>query len=495
MRLSTSGRTYRAVRIHPVVGFIAAVGVAVTLVASPQVAAAPRTAAASDRERGKPNIILFLTDDQSLADMEALHYVSRRIGRHGTTFTRSFSQYPLCCPARATLITGQYAHNHGVMGNEPPHGGFDRFRDRETLPVWLRRAGYNTVMLSKYLNGYDKGTRYVPPGWTNWQAPVSDIYDYRNFTMNENGRLVRYHDYQTSHWQHRGASLIRRYAARRKPFFLWAGFLAPHAGTPIERDDPMAKKRGGLPTPGVAREFRNALAGTRLPDKPSFMEPDMSDKPGLRGRTHRPRREFREAHQQRLESLLSVDKAVRAMLKALDRTGEAERTVVIFTSDNGHLMGEHRRFSKTVGYEESARVPFLVSGPGFSAGVARDQLVSLADIASTIAKAAGARTRLVQDGRPLQRLSADPRAGSDRAILLEAGPAGRTHGRRLYTGIRTPDDRVLLRWWSGATELYNLSEDPFQLDGTIGTGETREEHDLLSARLDELQDCAGAACR
>ena len=92
------------------------------------------------------------------------------------------------------MLTGQYAHNHGVMGNTPPHGGFQAFRDDETLAVWLTRAGYNTALLGKYLNGYDApSTRtYLPPGWTQWQVPVIGVYNYRSFTMNENGRLVHY---------------------------------------------------------------------------------------------------------------------------------------------------------------------------------------------------------------------------------------------------------------------------------------------------------------
>ena len=126
------------------------------------------------------------------------------------------------------------------------------------------------------------------------------------------------------------------------------------------------------------------------------------------GRPNRPRWEFREAYQQRLESLLSVNKAVNRMMDALEATGEAQNTLVIFTSDNGHLIGEHHGYGKVVGYEESVRVPLIISGPGFRSGVRRNQLVSLADLTSTIARAAGAVPTLLQDGRPLQDLSRDP---------------------------------------------------------------------------------------
>lgn len=445
---------------------------------------------------GKPNILLILTDDQTRADLAVMSTVNARIGAQGTTFTRAFSQFPLCCPARATILTGQYAHNNGIL---KLHGftEFDGRFKRNNLAVWLRSAGYNTVLLGKYLNGYGLGgnDRYVPPGWTDWQVPVRGFYKYRNYTMNENGRLKSYRTYQTTHWQRRGVQLVNTYAPRAKPFFMWLSFVAPHYGGPVEAGDPRAASRRGLQTPNVADEFRNTLSGTPLPPKPSFLEQNMSDKPALPGTVRRPVWEYRELFQQRRESLLSVDRAVGRILDALDESGEADKTIVIFSSDNGYLVGEHRKTGKIVGYEESVGIPMLVRGPGFAAGVQRHQLVSLTDLASTISRAAGVSPRLRQDGRPLQPLSAGPAAGADRPILLEAGPRRGTGGKRLYTGIRTPEDRVLLRWHNGATEMYDLGEDPYQLNGRVSAGETAEERDTLAARLSKLQGCAGAGCR
>jgi N-acetylglucosamine-6-sulfatase len=458
----------------------------------------PAAAPAFNNIDGKPNVILFLTDDQTWSDMRPLGAVRRRIGKAGTRFTHAFSQYPLCCPARATLLTGQYAHNHGVMGNAPPHGGFQAFDDGETLPVWLQRAGYNTLMLGKYLNEYDKpeNRSYLPPGWTQWQVPVVAVYSYRSFTMNENGRFVRYVRHPAEHVAARGARLIERYAASEKPFFLHAGFVAPHSGGPVEPDDPRAVDGNrALRTPGVAPEYRDAYGGLDLPSKPSMFEDDMTDKPALTPVRNRPRWEFRELYEQRLESLLSVNDAVDRMLDALAATGEARETVVIFTSDNGYLIGEHRSIGKTVGYEESIRVPLYIRGPGFAPGVTRHQLVTLADLTSTITRAAGATPTLLQDGRPLQRLSQDAAVSADRAVLLEAGPAPRTGERRLYTGIRTPDDRTLIRWHTGDLEYYNLREDPFELDGRLSGTETPQERDELLTRLRVLRNCAGATCR
>ena len=445
----------------------------------------------------RPNVILFLTDDQALRDMRALPAVRRLIGQQGTTFTRAFSSYPLCCPARATLLTGQYAHNHGVMGNNPPDGGFPAFRDAEALPVWLQRAGYNTLMLGKYLNGYGEpgAERYIPPGWTHWEVPTGNIYKYLSQTVNKNGRILQRTGYHTDYVRERAGDLVQKYAAGGKPFFLEVGFLAPHEGLPWEPDDPTYPVAdGGLKTPAVAREFRNAFRSLTLPAKPSLFEADLSDKPLLQPRL-RPRWEFRESYQQRLESLLSVNKAVRGILNALRATGEAGNTLVIFTSDNGFMTGEHGQHGKILGYEESVRVPLLVSGPGIARGVRRAQLVTLADVTSTVLRAAGATATLVQDGRPLQPLSSDSSAGADRSILLEAGPRPESGGERFYTGIRTPDDQSLLVWYTGAVEYYDLREDPFQLHGTVNGRETATRLDGLLEVLRGLRNCAGVSCR
>lgn len=491
----TVARSRRIGRRHPwaVTSLLFCMGLAMV---GGSVTAAPSTAVGHYRAAAladpRPNILLILTDDQTRDDLAVMDRVRNQIGGQGTTFTRGFAQQPLCCPARASILTGQYAHNNAVMSLH----GFGDFQDRfaeNNLAVWLQDAGYNTAHLGKYLNGYPggRGLRFVPPGWTDWQVPVRNVYSYRNYTMNENGRVATNNGYQTTYVQEHGISLVEKYAPSDKPFFMWLNFLAPHWGGPTEPDDPTVDNTRGLKTPNVGDVFRDAMSGTPLPDKPSFLEKDMSDKPALPGTNRKPVEMYRELFQQRREALLAVDVAVGRILTALEMSGEANRTIVIFSSDNGYLVGEHRKIGKIVGYEESVGVPMLVRGPGFAADVRRDQLVSLTDLTSTITRAAGVTPGLQQDGEPMQPRSNDAAAGADRSIPLEAGPRP---SNRLYTGIRTPDDRVLLRWRGGATEFYNLLEDPFQLDGRISEGETAAERNALARRLDELEDCAGAGC-
>jgi N-acetylglucosamine-6-sulfatase len=458
-------------------------------VAAPEAATRNVEPAAAD----PPNVVLIVTDDQTVRDLAAMPQVRRRLARSGVTFTEAFSPYPLCCPARATLLTGQYAHNHHVLGNQLPHGGFQRLDDSQTLPVWLQRAGYATVMLGKYLNGFPAagGEGYIPPGWTDWRVPVSGIYNFRNFTMNVNGQMTQYRNrYQTDVWQEHLDDIVDTYAGGDRPFFLWAGFLAPHNGGPAEPDDPTT----GLGTPAVAPVYRDAQSGLTLPDKPSINEADVSDKPAyIQNQALRVRPALRELFQQRRESLMSVDDEVGRLMDRLDAAGELDDTVFVFTSDNGYLVGEHRRVGKTVGYEESIRVPLLMSGPGIPAGETRRQLVSLADVAPTVLELAGGSSPLVTDGLSLLPFATDAGYSSGRSILLQAGPqAGATE--RWYTAIRTRH-RVYVEYATGETELYDLRVDPYEVDSEHADPKQGRLVERLGQRLAALRDCAGGTCR
>lgn len=441
----------------------------------------------------RPNIILITTDDQSLTDLSRMQHVVARLGSRGTTFTHAYSPYPLCCPARATILTGQYAHNHHVLGNAPPYGGFTAFDDSNTLPLWLQSGGYSTAILGKYLNGYPTpgAARYIPPGWNTWRVPVDGIYDYRSWTLNQDRRLVPYAgQYETDFVGNEASRLVQQYAPMQRPYFLWAGFLAPHIGRPHEADDPL-----GLRTPAVSSRYRDTLAGLPLPAKASINEADVTDKPLFVQRTPiHPRVALRELNQQRLESLLSVDDAVNHLLDTVKATGELGNTVVMFTSDNGFLVGEHRRFGKDIGYEEATRVPMIVAGPGFDTGQTRDQKVSLADIAPTVAAEAHVAPGLVQDGVPLTTIAADPQAADKRTILLEGGP-NRREPRRWYTGIHTNRYVYVEYSTTHEKELYDLTTDPQQLDNLAVLSPGGPVEHKLARALATLRTCAGPVCR
>jgi N-acetylglucosamine-6-sulfatase len=441
----------------------------------------------------RPNIVVLMTDDQTLDSMSVLPKTRALIGGEGTTFTRSFVNYSLCCPSRSTLYTGQYAHNHGVITNTPPNGGFTRLDTSNWLPLWLQAAGYRTMHVGKFLNGYGRDAPpSVPPGFTDWHGTVDpSTYNFYNFTVSENGVPRAYTGvYSTDFIAARANELIAAAAPSGQPFFMSVAFVAPHSGAPREADDPP-----GIATTAVAPKYANAFASLPLPTPPSFNEADMSDKPlAMQARPAigavRAIR-MQEAYQQRLESLLSVDDAVESIVSALRSTGELDKTLILFTSDNGFFAGEHRvPAGKVLPYEPSIRLPLLMRGPGVPSGATAGQLVTNADLAPTILDAADATPNRVEDGRSLLELVGDPGVEWGRELLLEGGNAqGLT-----FTGLRN------YRWkyiehTNGEVELYDLERDPYELQSLHPDPAFADIKARLAARLAILRTCAGRTCR
>ncbi len=229
-----------------------------------------------------PNIVVIMTDDQTVESLRVMANVQPAPDRARHDFANSFATFSLCCPSRATFLTGQYAHNHGVMGNAPPHGGYAKLDHSNTLPVWLQDAGYYTAHIGKYLNGYGStNPTEIPSGWSEWHGSVDpSTYRFYGYTLNENGTLRTYERaYQTDVYAQKAVNVIGQRAPQAQPFFLWVAFLAPHSGGPREPGDPP------LATPVPAPRHRNDFAGEPLPRPPGFNEANVSDKPvGIRRR-------------------------------------------------------------------------------------------------------------------------------------------------------------------------------------------------------------------
>ena len=448
-------------------------------------------------DASRPNVVVLMTDDQTLESMRVMPEVRRTLTAEGTTFTRSFASFAVCCPSRATFLTGQYAHNHGVLGNRPPKGGYRRLDRQETLPVWLQRAGYRTMHVGKFLNRYGQhlGPYHVPPGWDDWHGSIDpSTYLYYGYTLNENGRLRTYRrSYSTDLYARRARRLIEDAAAADDPFFLNVGFLAPHAGPPRDPDD-----LRGLVTPSPAPRHRDRFAAKPLPAgvRASFGEADMSDKPAymrvLPPIGVRRAAVIRENYRQRLEALLAVDEAVAGIVDTLREEGELENTLVIFTSDNGFFHGEHRMASeKMLVYEPAIRVPLIMRGPGVPRGERRGQLVTNADLSPTILALAGARATKPQDGRSLLPLLADPETGWDRDLLIEGMDGYTIVG---YDAVRTYR-YLYARYTTGERELYDLQRDPHQLRSVHSDPAYADVRAQLAQRLRALRRCVGAGCR
>ena len=447
--------------------------------------------ARSEQASSRPNIVVVMTDDQTVESLRVMGNVRTLLANQGVSFDNSFASFPLCCPSRATFLTGQYGHNHRVMGNAPPNGGYDRLDHSNTLPVWLQRAGYATVHVGKYLNGYGRVRQTeIPAGWTEWYGSIDpSTYQFYNYTLNENGRLVRYGatpgEYQADVYTRKAVDIVTRHAADPRPLFLSVAYLAPHSGGPREADDPANQA-----TPVPAPRHRNVFATQPLPTPPSFNEADVSDKPtGIRTRRLiGPVRVngIRENYQQRLESLLAVDEGVAQIVAALQATGQLQRTYIVFTADNGFFHGEHRvPAGKTLVYEPSIRVPLIIRGPGIPRGGRRPQLVANIDLAPTIAAAARVRPGRAQDGRSLLPIARDRLLFGGRDILLETPT---------YSAIRTPR-WVYVEHANGEKELYDLLRDPHQLTSQHANAAYERTRSELASRLTRLRGCSGATFR
>ena len=281
-------------------------------VAQAQAPQPPETAA-------RPNVVMITLDDLAEGDLSVMPRTRRLLADQGTTMTQGLAPTPICAPARASLLTGQYAHNHGVLTVEGQAGGAAAFDDRRTLPTWLRTAGYDTMFAGKYLNGYGtKNPRYVPKGWNEWRGSVDfSTYSFFRTRFNVNGTVVQPPGYSTDILARYTEEMLAKHRRGRlssHPFFLWVNYVAPHHGGPDESDDPKRVWPRGrtLATTAPAPRDRNAFSDVALPKGPAMWERD------LRGNHHaekKPPRGYRaavrEAHQQRLESLLAVDRGGR----------------------------------------------------------------------------------------------------------------------------------------------------------------------------------------
>jgi N-acetylglucosamine-6-sulfatase len=464
----------------------------------------------------RPNIVMIMDDDQSVNLQQFLAKTNADIGAKGVTFDNSFVNYSLCCPSRSTLLTGQYAHNHGVRGNQLPSGGYARLAPTlgNTLPVWLQSAGYYTAHIGKFLNGYgrDGPDTDVPPGWNEWYGSIDDpdsftggTYTAYGYTLNENGQIVHYGTtpnavdpatYQTDVYSEKAADFIRRRAPSNKPFYLSLAPRDPH-------DEGGSCNCAG-DNPRAAPRYEGTIAGLTAPRNPDFNEADVSDKPsnikdlpllnqtGINGVDAR--------YRARAEAVLGVDDLVQNVVSTLQQQGELKNTVLMFTSDNGFFHGEHRVPQGKVSlYEPSIRVPLLIRGPGVPKGVHRRQPVGNVDLAPTILAFAHATAGRKEDGESLIPIMQSKRDWPGRALDLETYFTPDTtedpeDPPLNYQGVRT-DRYLYANYGTGEQELYDLRNDPFELQNAATNPAYAQVKSSLQQLLGGLAGCAGRTCR
>jgi N-acetylglucosamine-6-sulfatase len=420
-----------------------------------------------DSAQGAYNVIVIMTDDQESTSMWTMPKTNELLGSDGTVFTNSYVSNPLCCPSRATFVTGQYSSNNGVLTNMPPDGGYGLLDHDNTLPVWLQSAGYKTAFIGKWLNGYGRldtnpedeipAHEEIPVGWDSWIAtPGVEAYKYFDFWLNENGNMVEHPEYQTDLYAQMAVDYIDQNSADTAPFFLYISFTAPHAVLNKPITIPAARHLGTYST-------------ETLPNPPSFNEPDISDKPSMmqyRKMSKRAINATTRLYRSKLEALLSVDDAVESIYNALVANNELENTIIIFTSDNGFLYGEHRVIAKTWPYEESIRVPLIIRHPAYLNTGAVSELVSNIDLAPTIVETAGASATIPMDGLSLLPVFQGTSLARE-TLLFESYFTTTIFGRKrdnVYTAVRDSRYITIERTSTGEREIYDLLNDPFQLE-------------------------------
>ncbi len=473
-----------------------------------------------------PNIVFVLADDLDAGSIAGMTSVEA-LAREGASFTRAIVTSPLCSPSRASTLTGRYPQNTGVRRNKPPFGGFESFHESgleaDTVAVWLRRAGYRTGLIGKYLNQYPNRAPnlYIPPGWDYWVSPRGGNYlnRYFDYFLNENGRST-YHgndpdDYVAEVYTGKALEFIRGSGTRPFALFLW--LPPPH--TPE------------VPAPRYADLYPNA----RMPRLPSLQEADVSDKPSfLRFPPHTPAEitAFDARFRNRVRMLRSTDDTLAAIRAELQARGALANTYIVFTSDNGWHQAYHNLVPwKGTAYDEDLRVPLIVRGPGVPAGRSVTRLVSNADLAPTFAAWAGASAPAGIDGRSFARLltAADPAgvpwrkrlpfyrltdSGVDPATSFASYPliAGQTTGYRClsqvpawaesgidpvnlpeFRGVRT-ERFTYAEYATGDLELYDHQFDPNELRNGICRASAAFRADLRATAA-RLATCKGAACR
>jgi arylsulfatase A-like enzyme len=452
----------------------------------------------------RPNLILVLVDDLDVTSMRILleggHLpnITKHLVEGGVVFDSAVVTTPLCCPSRATLLTGQYAHNHGVRDNVPPMGSITAFADEDTLAVQLQGLGYRTGHFGKYVNGYGElvPLSYVPPGWDRWETLGVPVR-YYGYTLSVDGQAAPLEATQSVYATDRlatdAAAFIAASAGLQEPFFAMVTPFAAHLEGGVDRCW-MLYRYWGAAVP--AARHAGAFADATLPWGPATDERDVSDKPAwvqsFRGRLSTGDRECADHHRRAgLESMLAVDDLVGTLAATLEGTGLSDSTAWIFLSDNGYLWGEHGLVSKHVAYEDSLRVPFMARVPGGVVGVS-SCLVTNNDVAPTLWSLAGGAARDEHDGRDLTPVLANQDESSCRKGTFIANyPDRPTPG---FQGVRSLEHKYV-EHSTGAREFYDLSQDPHELENLIGQGSAAGVVASYADWLRALEGCQGSTCR
>ncbi len=441
----------------------------------------------------KPNIVFILTDDMRKDDLKYMPKTRSLLKDKGMSFQNAFVSNALCCPSRATIMRGQYAHNTGVWTNENvggPDAGGQAYRnkgnEKDNVATRLDAAGYRTALIGKYLSGI-KNKTFVPPGWDRW---FSTWGGYFRYDANDQGTIRHFgtkaSDYRTDVESRKTRKFIASSVTQGKPFFAYVAPKAPHPpSTPAPRD-------------------LHEYDGLKAPRLPSFNEQNVSDKPPWIRKLPRlsdaKKAKIDNNAEKRAESLQAVDDLVAGVVGKLRDKGVLSNTYVFFTSDNGWHHGEHRiPAGKARPYEEDVRMPLLVRGPGVAAGHQAPKLVLNTDYLPTFTDLACPSSSpcntqnwsYFPDGRSFRPVLKGSATAWRSAVLLEARHTPEGGATPASSAIRTSGTKYV-EYAGGKRELYILGHDPYELRNKYPAAKPSAG---LVSRLHALRTCAGGGCR
>jgi arylsulfatase A-like enzyme len=516
-----------------------------------------------------PSFVVIQTDDETLdqlydvfnaggVDVPTMPNTLSLIAGRGITFNRYYVSYPLCCPSRVSLMTGRYAHNSNVRGNVQPNGGYSGFRARgaftHNLATWLQGAGYRTIHIGKFLNGYgdepyDNGTE-VPPGWSAWHTVENaDTHHYfYGYTLNDTGSIDGpFGDsgsWDTREYGERDyfgcpttsiedkpclyeTDVLTRISSEElmgtpseQPFYLQLDYTAPHGDFRRPAGPEPAPRHytlfDGAPFP---RDREEGFNEGNVNDKPRFIR----EAPYL---SLNDIHTYRVYYQKALASLRAIDDGVKTVIDTLGVQHRLRNTYIIFTSDNGFFYGEHRLTGgKFLAYEPSTHLPLLIRGPGIKPGTSTGELAGNVDIAPTILELAGVQPDKSVDGTSLVPFFRDPSLRTRRPFLFESfvetsdveangepttqravqelkRPRAERSGEAKASIIAPPKDYEGIRlgpykyieWPDGEKELYDITKDPNELNNIVRVPNYFPIRAYLHAQLIRLEACVGRTC-
>ena len=456
----TAGSTRAATRRPGLTALLAVALSTLTIVTSE-----PGTLRTAGAQETPPNILIVVTDDQR-AGMSMMPKTVKFFGGGGTTYTRGFTNTPLCCPARATLMSGTYPHNHNVVSNH----SWSKLDPSNTLQADLQSNGYRTAIFGKYLNNFPV-SQLNPPGFDRWAIFHTGGKQggyYRDAIWNENGVVSTNPTYTTRVIRRRAVRFVRENSER--PWLMYVTVPAPHGPFDAER------------------AYEDLRVG-KWTGNPAVFERDRSDKPTWVQRFTRTIDFGRRIRRRQYRTLPSADELVGALATSLEETGQDQHTLAFFTTDNGYLWGEHGMGGKPSPYMPSIKVPFYVRWPeAIAASATDDRLVGHVDITATAYDAAGVEPNHAIDGRSLLTDFSRDRLLTEMLSSAKGIPrwtslitAGGDHYIEYFN-----DEGVLYQ------ELYGHARDPWELSNIAPYDPGRVAQ--LTALLALDKDCSGAGC-